>query len=78
MRYKIITKFYFSLIFIVFIFKMFINFLYPSFTQYLELRFGSVWVRWLTSFTFILQILLLNAVTLFAPSIALEALLVRL
>ncbi|CAL8115704.1 unnamed protein product [Orchesella dallaii] len=41
--------------------------------QYLERRFDSVWVRWLTSFTFILQVLLINGVILYAPAIALEA-----
>lgn len=44
--------------------------------QYLERRFDSILVRWLTSFTFILQILLINAVVLYAPAIALEAIVV--
>jgi len=43
--------------------------------QYLELRFDSVVVRWLASFTFIIQISIINGVVLYAPSIALEAIL---
>lgn len=41
----------------------------------MEWRFDSLTVRWLASFTFILQVALINGVVLYAPAIALETIL---
>lgn len=43
-----------------------------SIYEYLEYRFNSIFVRWLASFIFVVQIMLWNSVMLYAPAIALE------
>ncbi|CAG7817718.1 unnamed protein product [Allacma fusca] len=40
--------------------------------EYLELRFNSLGLRWLAAMTFIIQVVVVTGVVLFAPSIALE------